>query len=346
VEAEGTVPAQGIIPEVRQERYIIDEKGCVIGSDIGGTKMAVGAVDARGTIILRREAPSPALDGDKMVTTLIDLINSCIDAARSEGFEVVAVGIGAAGFILHSEGIIMEAPNIAWSMVPLERISTEATGLPTFLDNDANAAAAGEHLAGICRGVDDLVYLTLGTGIGGGIFANGRLYRGHRGTAAELGHMTIDPNGPLCGCGRRGCLESLASGTALEREAVALASVSEGSLLVEMTGGDLTLVTGEMVSSAAERKDPAALEAFKRVAYYLGLGIVNLIHAFDPEMVVLGGGVARSGHLLLVELDEVVAAHGIPALIEGTTITLSNLGGDAGLIGAGAIAWEGIGGPS
>jgi glucokinase len=346
VEADGTVPSEGLIPEVETERYVIEENRCVIGSDVGGTKMAVGAVDARGAIILRHEAPSPARDGEKMVTTLVELVNGCIEAARSEGFEVVAVGIGAAGFILHAEGVLMEAPNIAWSMVPLEKISTEATGLPSFLDNDANAAAAGEHFAGICQGVDDFIYLTLGTGIGGGIFAGGRLYRGHRGTAAELGHMTVDPNGPVCGCGRKGCLEALASGTALEREAAALARLKKGSLLLEMTGGDLELLTGEMVSAAAEKKDPAALEAFKRVAYYLGLGVVNLIHAFDPETVVLGGGVARSGHLLLDELNEVVAANGIPSLIAGTTITLSNLGGDAGLIGAGAIAWEGIGGPS
>jgi glucokinase len=346
VGAEGTVPSPGLVPEVQEERFVEDDYRCVIGSDVGGTKISAGAVDARGTIILRHEAPSPARDAEKMVSTLLELVKTCIDGAHSEGFEVVAVGVGAAGFILHAEGVLMESPNISWSMVPLEKISTEATGLPSFLDNDANAAAAGEHFVGVCRGVDDFVYLTLGTGVGGGIFTGGRLYRGHRGTAAELGHMTVDPHGPVCGCGRRGCLEALASGTALEREAAALAREYGGSLLLDMTGGDLELITGEMVSSAAERKDPAALEAFKRVAYFLGLGVVNLIHAFDPELVVLGGGVARSGHLLLDELERAVAAQGIPTLIQGTTIALSTLGGDAGLIGAGAIAWEGIGGPS
>ncbi|PKQ28805.1 MAG: glucokinase [Candidatus Anoxymicrobium japonicum] len=315
---------------------------CVIGADAGGTKIAVGAVDATGCVILRQETPSPVRDGERMVAKLMDLIKSCVHAARGEGFEAAAVGIAAAGYILHEKGVLLESPNIAWSMAPLKKISREATGLPSFLENDANAAAAGEHFTGACRSVDDFVYLTLGTGVGGGVYIDGNIYRGHRGTAAELGHMVIDPNGPVCGCGRRGCLEILASGTALEREAAELSSGSDNSLLLDMCGGDTSLITGEMVSAAAEKGDPKALEAFKRVAYYLGLGIVNLIHVFNPEMVVLGGGVARSGHLLLDELDLVIAEHGITVLVENTTIVLSTLGGDAGIVGAGAIAWEGI----
>jgi len=337
------IPESGLAPATLVSR-IVGEDECVIGADLGGTKIAAGAVDSRGAIILRHEATSPAADGERMVSTLMEMISSSADAARSEGFNVMAVGIGAAGFILHDDGILIESPNIAWSDVPLRRLAAEATSLPAFLDNDANAAAAGEHFAGVCQGVDDFVYLTLGTGIGGGIFINGKIYRGYRGTAAEPGHITIDPEGPLCGCGRKGCLEAMASGTALEREAARLAEENPGSLLLEMTGGDTELITGEMVSAAAERGDPAALGAFTYVASSLGLGIVNLMHLFDPEMVVLGGGVSRSGHLLMDELNKYVADHGIPALTEGTTIALSALGGDAGLVGAAAMAWEGIGG--
>lgn len=325
---------------------MISEDECVIGADVGGTKTVVGAVDARGTVIMRSGAASPADEEARMVSTILTLAGECIESARSEGFKVLGFGIGAAGFILHEEGIIIESPNIAWSNLPLRSLVAEDIGLPVFLDNDANAAAAGEHLAGTCRGVDDFVYLTLGTGIGGGIFTGGKLYRGHRGTAAELGHMTVDPNGPLCGCGRRGCLEAMASGTALAREAAELAGEDRGSLLLELSGGDLGAITGVMVSEAAERGDPAALEAFRRIAHYLGLGVVNLIHAFDPEMVVIGGGVACSGHHLLDELAKAVRTNGLSALTGGTTIALSSLGGDAGLIGAGAIAWEGIGAPS
>jgi glucokinase len=322
------------------------EADCVIGVDVGGTKIAAGAVDARGAVILRHEAASPASDGEAMVARITGAMLQSIDAARSEGFDVVGCGIGAAGFIIHGEGLVLESPNIDWYMVPLEQIARDATGLRCFLDNDANAAAAGEHFAGACRSVDDFIYLTLGTGIGGGIFIGGRLYRGHRGTAAELGHMVIDPEGPLCGCGRRGCLESMASGTALERIARQTAGRNPGSLLLEMCEEETELITGEMVSEAAGRGDAAAIEAFGRVADSLGLGIANLIHIFDPELVVLGGGMSRSGRFLTDEVDRAVRRYGIPALIEGTTIVPSALGSDAGLIGAGAIAWEGIGGPA
>lgn len=320
------------------------EGQCVVGADVGGTKTVAGAVDGRGAVIMRRSLPSPADDERKMVETILELVSSCIDSARSEGFKVLGVGMGAAGFILHDEGVVIESPNIAWSDVALRSLAGQATSLPVFLDNDANAAAAGEHFAGVCRGVDDFIYLTLGTGIGGGIYIDGKLYRGHRGTAAELGHMTVDPDGPECGCGRKGCLEAMASGTALAREAARLAC-GKDTVLLEMSGGSPEAITGEMVSLAADRKDPVALEAFALIGRNLGLGVVNLIHAFDPEMVVIGGGVACSGHHLLDELKSSVSRSGLPALVGGTTITLSSLGGDAGLIGAGAIAWEGIGAP-
>lgn len=339
-------PAQTITEVLPARSRFTMENACVVGADVGGTKMAVGAVDARGALILRREARSPAGDGEAMVRELNGLVAVCAEAARSEGFDILGVGIGAAGFILHSAGVLMEAPNINWSDVPLARLVGEETGLPCFLDNDANAAAAGEHLAGATMGVDDFVYLTLGTGIGGAVFSGGSLYRGHRGTAGEFGHMTIDPDGPLCGCGRKGCLEAMASGTALEREASALVAHGEGPLLLRLAGGNASLITGEMVSEAARQGDAAALGAFERVASSLAYGVVNLIHAFDPEMVVLGGGVARAGDLILAPLARAVERLGLPALIEGTSMVLSRLAGDAGLIGAGAIAWEGIGRPS
>lgn len=339
--------ASDLLPEYEPSvRFPSEGPECVIGVDIGGTKIAAAAIDPTGRIVLKQSVSSPAGDRDAMVDAILKIVRSAIDMARSEGFEVLGCGIGAAGFILHAEGVLLESPNIAWSMVPLERLVRDATGLPSFLDNDANAAAAGEHFRGACQGVDDFVYLTLGTGVGGGLFVNGKLYRGARGTAAELGHMTIDPHGPLCGCGRRGCLEAMASGTALEREAARFAAQDKGSALLSMTGGDLSAITGEIVSEAAAAGDTAALEAFHLIAYHLGLGIVNLIHAFDPSMVVLGGGMARSGQFLLEEVRHAVAAHGIGILVEGAEIVLSELGADAGLIGAGAIAWEGIGGPA
>jgi glucokinase len=245
--------------------------------------------------------------------------------------------------VLRDEGILMSSPNIAWKLVPLREMVARATGLPVFLDNDATAAAAGERLIGVAKGVDDFVLVTLGTGIGGGICSGGSILRGHRGTAAEVGHMVVDPAGPLCGCGRRGCLEALASGTALEREAVRLASKDPGSVLHEASTTDPGSVTGEDVASAAHAGDAAAAAAFENISWYLGLGIANLVHLLDPELVVLGGGVSRSGDLFIDTVRDVVASTGIPDLVRDVRIELSTLGGDAGVIGAAAIAWEGIG---
>lgn len=316
---------------------------CVLGVDVGGTKTACAAVDRDGAILLRTDVRSPSDDGDEMMGALLDLISRSIEGCAELDLAVRAVGVGAAGFILQPEGLMLEAPNIAWRMVPVKRLVAERIGLPSFLDNDANVAASGERFAGVCRGVDDFAYITLGTGIGGGIFVGGSIYRGYRGTGAEIGHMVVDPDGPPCECGGRGCLEALASGTALERAAVKLVAADPDSALWQACGGDLAGLTGEMVSEAAEGGDNAALASFSDIAYYLGLGIVSLIHALGPEKVVLGGGVSHSGHLLLDDVRRVVAERGIPVLVESVSIELSTLGTEAGLIGAAALAWEGIG---
>lgn len=319
------------------------EHECVLGVDLGGTRIALGIVDPSGRIIDRLETPSPADDGGRMTEALVDIVSRGRELAEASGSRAVASGLGVAGFIIHDEGFLLESPNIAWVDVPLRKIVAERTGLETFLDNDANAACLGERLAGVAQGVDDFVYLTLGTGIGGGICIGGTVYRGNRGTAAELGHMSIDPSGPECGCGRRGCLEALASGTALERAAAEAAREDPDSLLNRLCDDDPAGITGEIVSRAAEAGDRAALDAFSQIAYYLGLGIVNLIHIFDPEMVVLGGGVSHSGHLLLDEVRSVVRERGIRVLVRDARIELSSLGREAGVVGAGAIAWEGMG---
>lgn len=321
----------------------IESNRCVLGIDTGGTKTSLAAVDGRGGIQFSKEISSPSTDEQMMVKALLDLVDWGLSESSRKGLDVLGIGLGSAGFVLRDEGILVESPNVSWSMVPLKRLVSGRTGLPTFLDNDANVAALGERFAGECRGVDDFVYLTLGTGIGGAICVDGEVYRGHRGTAAEIGHMIIKPEGLPCKCGSRGCLETLASGTALEREAARFMADDDASVLRRMCKGDTGGLTGEMISEAAEEGDPAALKAFSYIAHYLGLGLVNLIHLLDPEIVVIGGGVSRSGHLLLDDVRSVVRERGVPALVEGAQIVLSALGRDAGLIGSAALAWEGIG---
>lgn len=317
----------------------------VLGIDIGGTKLALASVDPRGAVLHRSVVGAPAFDAGRMVESILELVAGGIASSRAEGLEVEAVGIGAAGFILWEEGLLMSSPNIDWSDVPLRDIVARSTGLPTFLDNDATAAASGERLAGIAKGIEDFVLVTLGTGIGGGICIGGRVLRGSRGTAAEVGHMVLDPEGPECGCGRRGCLEALASGTALEREAVRLAGADPSSVLHDASTSDPGSVTGEMVSAAARGGDAAAAAAFENISWHLGLGIANLVHLLDPRMVVLGGGVSRSGDLFIDRVRDTVAARGVPELVRDVRVELSTLGSEAGVIGAAAVAWEGIGGP-
>ena len=317
----------------------------MLAVDLGGTKMAMAAVDAGGGMLFRVEVASPSGNGEMMVSTLLTLLASGKEQCFELGLECGAIGIGAAGFILFEEGLLLESPNIAWSMIPLASIVEKELGLPAFLDNDANCATLGELRHGVARGANDFVLLTLGTGIGGGICTGGLVYRGCRGTAGEIGHCTVDPNGPVCECGRKGCLEAMGSGTALSREAERLLLEDRSSILNGMCDGEGKL-TGEAVSEAAEGGDRTALRAFEYISVYLGIGIANLIHLFDPELVVLGGGVSHSGHLLLDDVRASVVAHGLELLVKDTRVELSSLGNDAGILGAAAMAREGTGSPS
>ncbi|MDD5747977.1 MAG: ROK family glucokinase [Actinomycetota bacterium] len=316
---------------------------CVLGVDVGGAKLTLGIVDVEGRILESLERRSPFDSEKKMIDQLAMLVSEGLKSANEANLKPAAVGLGVAGFILHENGIVVESPNIAWREVPLRRIVSERTGFPVFLDNDANAACLGEKLAGAAKGVADFIYLTLGTGIGGGICIDGKIYRGFRGTAAEFGHVAVDPDGPLCGCGRRGCLESLASGTALKREAIALAKMDKNSLLWKISGGEIEKIDGEAISLAADESDSVACEAFSRVSRYLGIGIASLIHIFDPEMVVLGGGMSASGHLFINDVRKAVRENGNDFLVRDANVCLSTLGREAGVVGAASIAWEGIG---
>ncbi len=302
--------------------------------------MAMAAFTEGEKILFRRDTRSPSTDGELVVATLVDLLRSGAIECRERAFECSAVGIGAAAFVNFAEGLLIESPNIAWTMVPLRSIVERETGLSVYLDNDANVAALGELRYGVARGVSNFIYLTLGTGIGGAICIDGSIYRGTGGTAAELGHVVIDPEGPVCGCGRKGCLEALASGTALVREAELFAENHPESLMNAACAGDEKL-DGKAVARAAEQGDTAALEAFDRISFYLGMGVANLIHTFDPEMVVLGGGVSESGAFLLEGVRRSVREHGIEALVAGVRVELSSLGNDAALLGAAELAREG-----
>jgi glucokinase len=302
------------------------------GIDVGGTKIAGGVVDESGTIIEELRVESPATDAAAIEEAIESLVTQLKGRHRIE-----TVGVGAAGYIDKARAVVMFAPNLAWRDLDLKADLEAKLHLPVVVENDANAAAWGEFQFGAGHDVDDLLLVTVGTGVGGGVVLDGSLYRGAFGVGAEIGHMRVVPDGILCGCGNYGCLEMYASGSALVREVRAAARA--GSLLaadlVERAGGDATEITGPLVTEAARAGDPFAIEHLATVGRWLGEGIASLTAVLDPAVVVVGGGVSAADDLLLEPTRAAFAAQltgrGHRPMLE---IRKARLGNRAGLIGA------------
>ncbi|MGH3898922.1 MAG: ROK family glucokinase [Pseudonocardiaceae bacterium] len=307
-----------------------------IGVDIGGTKVAAGVVDAGGRLVATTHRDTPANDTSQIEHVIVAAVGEL-----SSEYDVEAVGIGAAGFVDAQRATVMFAPNLAWRDEPLQATLARRLGLPVVVENDANAAAWAEVRFGGGRGVDHVVTLTLGTGIGGGIVVNGQLLRGQFGAAAEFGHLTVVPGGRRCGCGLQGCWEQYASGRALEREAQEIARVSPAMAgeLLRLAGGRRDAITGRMVTQAAAAGDVAALRCFEVVGTWLGRGLAGLAAILDPGLFVIGGGVSAAGELLrapaLAAFREYLTGGGHRPLAE---LRIAELGPDAGLIGAADLA--------
>lgn len=306
-----------------------------IGVDIGGTKVAAGVVDEDGTVRALVRRPTP---GDVAGTE--DAIAGCV-AELAGSYEIVAVGIGAAGWIANDRATVLFSPHLAWRDEPLRASLIGRIGLPVTVENDANAAAWAEYRFGAARGERVVCCVTLGTGIGGGLVVSGTLYRGAFGVAGEWGHMTVVPDGRRCACGNRGCWEMYASGTALARDARELAEVSPVAAhrLLQMVGGNPTALTGTDVTAAAREGDPAAVEIFTAMGRWLGQGIASLAAVLDPSVVVIGGGVSEAGDLLLRPAQEAFAANLTGrGFRPAAPIRVAALGPDAGLVGAADLA--------
>lgn len=307
-----------------------------IGVDVGGTKVAAGVVDEQGVVIAKSRRPTPSASPSDVEQTIADLVADL----RAE-HDVTAVGIGAAGFIDAERSTVLFAPNLAWRDEPLRDEVAKLIGLPVVVENDANAAAWGEYRFGAGRGFDHLVCVTVGTGIGGGIVLDGRLYRGRFGIGAEFGHMQVVPNGRRCGCGQRGCWEQYCSGRALLHEAREIADVQKewGKRLLELGDGRPEGIEALEVTTAAQEGDPAALACFEAVGSSLGQGLADLASTLDPAVFVIGGGVADTGELLLAPARRIYAER-----LTGTThrphaeIRLAALGNEAGMVGAADLA--------
>jgi len=307
-----------------------------IGLDIGGTKIAAGLVGEDGRMVKKVRRETPATDAEQIEDAAADAV-----AELAADHDVEAVGVAAAGFVDAARSTIVFAPNLAWRDEPMRRDLEARTGLPVVVENDANAAAWGEFTHGAGQDADDMVLITVGTGLGGGVVIEGNLLRGHSGFAAELGHLRVVPDGIRCGCGNRGCWEQYASGRALVREARELAATDSpvAARLLQLSGGKPKNIEGPHVTQAAEEGDPAAKELLSDLGTWLGEGIASIVAVLDPGVIVVGGGVSEAGDLLLgptrTAFRRQLTARGYRPEAE---IVPAKLGNDAGMIGAAALA--------
>ncbi|MGO9504788.1 MAG: ROK family glucokinase [Streptosporangiaceae bacterium] len=310
--------------------------GLTIGIDVGGTKVAAGVVDEKGKIVEKLRRSTPAASPDLTATVISDAVNELLGRHAAE-----AVGIGAAGFVDETRSRVVFAPNLAWRDEPLKDQVEKRVGRPVFVENDGNAAAWAEATLGAGRGHDDIMLITVGTGIGAGLVINRQLYRGRWGIAGEPGHYRVVPDGRLCGCGNRGCWEQYASGSALVFEARDFARRSPGGAarLLQLCGGSPDAVSGPVITQAAREGDAGALRCFEIVGRWLGEGLADLAAILDPSCFVIGGGVSDAGDLLLAPAREAFEA-GLTGrhYRKAAEIRLAELGSDAGLIGAADLA--------
>ncbi|MCX6010556.1 MAG: ROK family protein [Chloroflexi bacterium] len=313
-----------------------------LGIDLGGSKILTAVVDSQGEMLSSDESITPATKGrEAVIQSILDSSHRVLKQASVALSQICAIGVGAAGISNPEAGILFTSPNLpAVRDVPLRDIMQERLGKKTFLINDANAAALGEFYFGAARGVCNFIYITLSTGIGGGIVIDGKIYTGAIGAAGEVGHMTIDDNGPICNCGNRGCWEMLASGTALAREAKHRIKEGVRTSILEYAEGDMEKVTAQVIHSAAQQDDSLAKELIARTGYYVGVGLANLINIFNPELIVIGGGLSNIGDMLLGPAFKVAGERAYKEAFQAVRFASAELGRNSGVLGAAAFALQ------
>jgi glucokinase len=321
------------------------KKQAALAIDIGGTKILAALVSPQGDIISQEYCLTLAHEAvEAVINRLLTTASNTLDKANMEISQLEGLGIAMAGALDTKRGIVTASPNLpGWHNIPLKDIMTEKLGIEVYLINDANAAALAENLLGAGRGAHNMIYITVSTGIGGGIITNDRLYSGVNGCAGEIGHMTIDVNGPKCNCGNSGCLELLASGTAVAKEAITRVRRGESSQLSELVAGRLEDIDARIVGIAADRGDPLACDIIAKAANYLGVGMVNLVNIFNPERIIVGGGMSHLGDMLLEPARRVVRERAFQLAAQSVSIVPSQLGDNAGVIGAAMFVFQSAG---
>jgi glucokinase len=313
----------------------------VLGIDIGGTNLVVGSVAEDGSAVLASDSePTQAEAGaTDVLDRLVALAGRAIERTRAEapGAEILGVGVGAPGPLDTRRGVVLLTPNLGWVDMPLRQIIHDRLGLPAALDNDANCAVLGEWWVGAARGSRHAIGITIGTGIGGGLILDGRLYHGASDVAGEIGHTTIDTEGRRCKCGNYGCLEAYASGPNIALRAIEALEAGAESRLPSYVAGDLRQLTAQTVYQAAQDGDELALEVVNDTAKFLGVGIGNLLNVFNPEVVVVCGGVTLAGDHLFVPMRREVSRRAFKPAVAACRIVPGELAGTAGVYGAARV---------
>ncbi|NNU88076.1 ROK family protein [Geobacillus sp. MR] len=314
------------------------EKDFAIGLDLGGTKILTALMDKSGDIICKFECETLADQGEKVVIErVLSSIQQVLDTSKINQSRVRGIGVATAGVIDSKKGEIVVANNLGWRNVPIGRLIYDRFGIPVNLSNDANAAVIAEWIWGAGSGKQNLIYITVSTGIGAGIISNGHLITGVDNSAGEFGHISIESNGHLCSCGNRGCLETLASGTAIARIARERLINGETSEYLSSRVNDVLDITAKEIGEAAKYGDPFSIKLLNEVGYYLGIGVTNLIHLFNTEVIIFGGGVMNADEILLPIIRKTVQERGIRAMVEKVKIEKSTVGEEVGVKGAAGL---------
>jgi len=315
-------------------------KDYYIGIDVGGTKVLTALADEKGLILKKAQEPTEADKGEEIIISNIKKsIDRVINNSPITKKEVKRIGIGSPGPLDLEKGLIIENSNLSWTNVPIVEILEEMTGIPVILENDANAAALGEKHFGAGREADNIVYITISTGIGGGIIINKKIYHGGKGNAGEVGHMTLIPDSNYqCGCGNYGCFEAVASGTAIARRGREVLNKERESLIKNYSKNEPDNIDAPLIASAARAGDEQAIEIFKLTGRLLGIGISNVVNLFDPEIVLLGGGVMNAKDLFITELKASLQERALEANLKDLKVKEVGLGKNTGVMGAIAVA--------
>ncbi|MBE0683043.1 MAG: ROK family transcriptional regulator [Anaerolineales bacterium] len=321
------------------------QAGLIIGVELGVDFVSVAVTDFLGNILWRRrEDANPNEDQDKMINQTLRIVKEAMTAGKQKNTRFIGLGLATPGTVDLKEGVLIFAPNLHWRNVPFGKIFTEHTKLRVFVENDANAAAIAEHLFGTARHCQDFLFVFAGVGIGGGLFLNGRLYRGKNGYAGEIGHSPImaEPSQTVCHCGNRGCWETYANQYSIIQRVQARLEVKRTSIIPKLIAEQNSPITIAIIKQAADAGDREAIDSFTEAGHAMGQGFAGLINIFNPEKIILGGPLSIAGEYLLPGIKETVARHSLPEIDQQAEVLLSPFGADASLIGAIAIVVDDV----